>query len=321
MLHSFGVFLVCPLLKYVIFTGFFPVFFWVRIFRGFFVLKGGATYVFISFCTMDISRCVLITAEERIWVSVFPYLFKKREKYNWIVHRLKDAERSPNDKVEVYIWWSGEGLFSSTPLCSHLKRLKQKDGVKKRAECFKISRKMKTKNILKKLVDSTQTHDWDDSSFICKELSEYLEAGVLRLKKAYESKVTKEMGAEVTEQQSEPQPNTLQQSEPQPNTLQQSEPQPSTSQAKDDEKREDNNQRVRLSQNQINGLVLKLLTHTSSSVTSVTKDICVVSGKLDRLTETFRSEMIKINSKMDKLAEAFNHKLYDPLFDDNFCTT
>ncbi len=248
---------------------------------------------------MDISRCVLITVEEHIWVSVFPYLFKKREKYNWIVHKLKiDTERSPNDKVEVYIWWSGEGLFSSTPL-------------KKRAECFKISRKMKTKNILKKLVDSTQTHDWDDSSFICKELSEYLEAGVLRLKKASESKVTKEMDAEVTEQQSELQPSALQQSEPQP----------STSQVKDDEKREDNNQRVRLTQNQINGLVLKLLTHTSSSVTSVTKDISVVSGKLDRLTETFRTEMIKVNSKMDKLAETFDHKLYDPMFDSNCCMT
>ncbi len=261
---------------------------------------------------MDISRCVLITVEEHIWESVFPYLLKKREKYNWIVHKLKtDIERSPNDKVEVYIWWSGEGLFSSTPLRSHLKRLKQKAGVKKRAECFKISRKMKTKNILKKMVDSTQTHDWDDSSFICKELSEYLEAGVLRLKKASESKVTKEKDEEVTEQQSELQPSALQQSEPQP----------STSQVKDDEKLEDNKQRVRLTQNQINGLVLKLLTHTSTSVTDATKDISVVSGKLDRLTETFRTEMIKVNSKMDKLAETFDHKLYDPLFDSNCCMT
>ncbi len=257
---------------------------------------------------MDISRCVLITVEEYIWESVFPYLFKKREKYNWIVHKLKiDTERSPNDKAEVYLWWSGEGLFSSTPLRSHLKRLKQKVG----AECFKISRKMKMKNILKKMVDSAQTHDWDDSSFICKELSQYLEAGVLRLKKASKSKVTKKMDGEVTEQQSE-----LQQ-----NVLQQNEPQPSTSQAKDDEKLEDNKQRVRLTQNQINGLVLKLLTHTSTSVTDATKDIGVVSGKLDILTETFRTEMFKVNSKMDKLAETFDHKLYDPLFDSDCCMT
>ena len=154
---------------------------------------------------------------------------------------------------------------------------------------------MKTKNILKKLVDSTQTHDWDDNSFICKELSEYLEAGVLRLKKASESEVTKESSVKNTEQQNEPQPSTSQQSEPES----------STSQVKDDEKREDNSQRVKLSQNQINGLVLRLLTHMSASVTSVTRDIGVLSGKMDRLTETFRSEMIKVNSKLDMLSEAF----------------
>ena len=255
---------------------------------------------------MDISCCVLITLEEHIWESVFPYLFKKREKYNWIVYKLKiGTERSPNDKVEVYLWWSGEGLFSSTPLRSHLKRLKQRLRAEKRAECFKISRKMKTKNILKRLVDSSQTHDWDDSSFVCEELSEYLEAKVLRLKKASKSEVTKKMGEEVTEQQ---------------NVLQQNEPQPSTSQAKDDEKSEDNKQRVRLTQNQINGLVLKLLTHTSAGVTDVTKDIGVVSGKLDILTETFRTEMFKVNTKMDKFAETLDYKLYDPLFDSDSVT-
>ena len=138
-----------------------------------------------------------------------------------------------------------------------------------------------------------------------------MEAGVLRLKKASESEVTKESGMEVIEQQSEPQPNTSQQSEPESSTSQ--------VKVKDAEKRD--SQQVRLSQNQINGLVLKLLTHTSSSVTSVTRDIGVLSGKLDKLTETFRTEMIKVNSKMDKLTETFHHKLYDPLFDDNCCMT
>ncbi len=249
---------------------------------------------------MNVSQCVLITTEEHIWESVFPYLFKKREKYNWIVHRLKDTERSPNDKVGVFVWWSGEGLFSSTPLRSYLKRLKREGEAKKHTECFKISRRMKTKNILKRLVDSAQTHEWDDNnSFICKELSEYLEVGVLRLKKASESE---EMTTEVTEQ-SEFQSNMLQ-----------NEPQPSTSQVKNDEKQQDNNQRVRLPQNKVNGLVLKLLTHISSDVTSVTRHVGVVSGKLDRLTETFRTEMISINSEIDKL----NHKLCDPMFGNNF---
>ena len=94
----------------------------------------------------------------------------------------------------------------------------------------------------------------------------------------------------------------------------QNHPQPSTSQVKNDEKQQDNNQRVRLTQNKVNGLVLKLLTHISSDVTSVTRDVGVVSGKLDRLTETFRTEMININSEIDKL----NHKLYDSMFGNNF---
>ncbi len=93
---------------------------------------------------MNVSRCVLITTEEHIWVNILPYLFKKREKYNWILNRPKDSEKSPNDKVEVFVWWSGDVMFSATPLRSHLKRLKQKDGVKKREECFKISRRIKT---------------------------------------------------------------------------------------------------------------------------------------------------------------------------------
>ncbi len=240
---------------------------------------------------MNVSRCVLITTEEHIWVNILPYLFKKREKYNWILNRPKDSEKSPNDKVEVFVWWSGDVMFSATPLRSHLKRLKQKDGVKKREECFKISRRIKTKNILKKLIDSTGTHYWDDS-FIGKELSKYLEAGVLRLNKASESKVTKEPSMEVVEQQSEPQPSTSQ------------------VKVEDDEKQEDNNPRMKLSQSQVNGLILKLLSHVSVSVKSMTKDIAVLTSKMDQVT-----------SKMDKVAETFHHKLYDPLFDDDFCMT
>ena len=226
---------------------------------------------------MDVSRCVLITTEEHIWVNILPYLFKKREKYNWILKRAKDSEKSPDDKVEVFVWWSGKAMFSATPLRSHLKRLKQKDGVKKREECFKISKRIKTKNILKKLIDSTETHYWDDS-FIGKELSTYLEAGVLRLKKASESKVTKEPSTEVVEQQSEPQPSTSQQSEPQPSTLQ--------VKVKDDEKHKDNNPLIRLSQTQMNGLILKLLSHVAVSVKSMTQDIAVLTSKIDRVAET-----------------------------------
>ena len=165
-----------------------------------------------------------------------------------------------------------KAMFSTTPLRSYLKRVKQKDGVKKRKECFKISKRIKTKNIVRKLVDSTETHHWDDS-FIGKELSEYLEAAVLRLKKASESKVTEEPSAVVIGQNEEPSTSQVKvmdaevmwppQSEPQPSTSQvkvvdtevirqQKEPQPSASQVKDDEKRKDNGQRVKLSQDRIN---------------------------------------------------------------------
>ncbi len=253
---------------------------------------------------MDISRCVLITLEEHIWVNVFPYLFKKREKYNWIVYKQKiDTERSPNDKVEVYLWWSGEGLFSSTPLRSHLKRLKQKAGVKKRAECFKISRKMRTKNILRKLVDSTQTHDWDDNSFICKELSEYLQVGILRLKKVSESEATKHSSMEVVEHQNDP--TVLQQNEQQPGTLQQSESQTNTSQVKAEngEKQKDSNPVLKLHQNQINGLILKLLSRVSVNVTNMGKDIAIVNGRTDRITESIAQNFVVLSGKMDKTAE------------------
>ncbi len=81
------------------------------------------------------------------------------------------------------------------------------------------------------------------------------------------------------------------------------------------ENRSVDKKRPRLSQNQINGLVLKLLSRTTSNVTSVSKNITGVSYELKGLSEAFCTEMIKVNSKMDKLAEQLYHKLYDPLFD------
>ncbi len=251
---------------------------------------------------MDISRCVLITVEEHVWNNTAQYFSKRCLKYNWIVNRPKDLEKS---EVEVFVWWDGKGVFSATPLRSYLKRLKQKN----HKECFKISKAVKTKSILKKLVDSTKTHYWDDG-FIGKELMEYLKIGILELKKKPKAE---------TKQQNEPQPTTSQQSDPQSNTLKVTEKmntevieqQNESGTLKVDKKR------PRLSQNQINGLVLKLLSRTTSNVTSVSKNITGVSDELKRLSEAFCTEMIKINSKMDKLAETLNHKLYDPLFDDD----
>ncbi len=276
--------------------------------------------VFVLFYAMDLSRCVLITTEEHIWVNILPYLLKKREEYNWILNRLKDSEKLPNDKVEVFVWWSEKTMFSATPLRSYLKRLKQKAGVnqnKKRKECFQISKSIKTKSILKKLVQSTRTHYWDDS-FVGKELSEYLEAGILRLTRytitflsqktkakgqgesVSESEATKQSGMEVVEQQSEP--SALQQNEQQPSTSQQSEPQTSTLQVKveNDGKQKDSNPVLKLCQNQINGLILKLLSRVSVNVTNMGKDIAIVNGKTDRITESIAKNFVVLSGKMDK---------------------
>ncbi len=59
------------------------------IFVVYFGHKGKYTLRFIPFCTMDVSRCVLITVEQRIWKSVEQYLSERKTGYNWIVNRPK----------------------------------------------------------------------------------------------------------------------------------------------------------------------------------------------------------------------------------------
>ena len=140
---------------------------------------------------MDVSRCVLITVEQRIWKSAAQYLSKRTSEYNWIVNRPKDSEKP---KVEVFVWWAGKSAFSATPLRSHLKRLKRKNCV----ECFGISKAVKTESILRKLAGSTKTHYWDDG-FVGNELMEYLKVGFLELGR--KPKVTKKMDTETTEQE------------------------------------------------------------------------------------------------------------------------
>ncbi len=229
---------------------------------------------------------------------------KKKEEYNWIPNRPKDSEKLPNDKVGVFVWWSKEKMFSATPLRSYLKRLKKKGGVNQNKECFRILRSVKTKSILKKLVQSARTpHSWDDC-YIGKELSEYLETGVLRLKKLSESKTTKQPSMEVADQQTDQQPSTSQQSEPQ--------------QVEDDVRREDNT--PTLSEIQMSGLVLKILTHVSLSVSSITQDIAVVSNKLDRFGESVTKDIANLSSKVDKVTDT--SRMYSSFgLDDNFCMT
>ncbi len=245
---------------------------------------------------MDVSRCVLITAEQQIWKNAAQYLFKRTSEYNWIVNRPKDSEKP---KVEVFVWWAGKSVFSATPLRSHLKRLKRKNCV----ECFGVSKAVKTKSILRKLVGSAKTHYWDDG-FVGNELMEYLRVGILELGKKPKVAEQTDMKMEV---ESDSQPNTSQQSDPQPlkekteAAKQQSAPKIAARQPK-------------LAQVSC-GLILKLLSRTTSNVTSISKNVTGVSDELKRLSEGFSAEMINVNTKMDKLAEQLYHKLYDPMFD------
>ena len=252
----------------------------------------------VSFCTMDVSRCVFITVEQQIWKSVTQYLSKRTSEYNWIVNRPKDSEKP---KAEVFVWWAGKSTFSATPLRSHLKRLKRKScGV-----CLGVSKAVKTKSILRKLVGAAKTHYWDDG-FVGSELMEYLKVGILELGK--KPKVTEKIDTETIEQEPPPLPSPV----PTPPLPQQSKAPPS--EVKNSEN-PDNRQQVKLSQNQANGLVLKLLSRTASNVTSISKSVTGVSNELKRLSESFSAEMINVNSKMDKFAEQLYHKLYDPMFD------
>ncbi len=110
-------------------------------------------------------------------------------------------------------------------------------------------------------------------------------------------KVTEEM--EVTEQESEPQPSTSQQSDLQPLKVTEK---MNTEACENESDIKGDKKRPRLSQNQINGLILKLLSRTTSNVTAVSKDITDIK----KLNETFCEEMVKINSKVDKLTKTLS---------------
>ncbi len=260
---------------------------------------------------MNVSQCVLITVGEHVWKNVAQYLSKRTTEYNWIVNRPKDLKES---EVEVFVWWGSRVVFSATSLRSYLKRLKRKN----RKECFGISKAVKTKSVLRKLVESTKTHYWDDS-FVGNELMEYLKAGISELGKKL--KVTGQENELQTDTEgvsvkmdvgSESQSNTPQQSDPQ-----QSDPQPLKEKTEVTKQR--NEPKIAVGQPKLTrvsgGLILKLLSRTTSNVIGISKNVTGVSDELKRLSEGFRTEMIKVNSKMDKFAEQLYHKLYDPMFD------
>ncbi len=246
---------------------------------------------------MDVLRCVLITVDEHIWKNTAQYLSKRTSEYNWIVNRPKDLEKS---EIEVFVWWAGRAVFSATPLRSYLKRLKQKN----HKECFKISKAVKTKSILRKLINSTKTHYWDNG-FVGNELMEYLKVRILELRKKLK----------VTEQQNEPQQDmkevtekmevTEQESEPQPSTSQQGDPQPLKVIAKTEVIEQQNKSEItgvkkhpKLAQVS-GGLILKLLSRTTSNVSNISKDVTYMK----KLSETLCEEIAKVNGKMDKLVK------------------
>ncbi len=227
-------------------------------------------FAFVSFCTMDVSRCVLITAGQGIWKSVVQYLSERKTGYNWIVKRAKNSERQ---EVKVFVWWTGKVAFFATALRTHLRRLRRKS----HAECLEVSKAVKTKSILRRLAGSTETYSCN-GGYVGNELMEYLKLGFSELGKS--SKKTK------TTEQKEDDP-------PPP-------PPPSP---------------VKLSENQVSSLLLKLLTRTTFNVAGVCKSVTRVSDELRVLSEAFCDGMTNINRRMDKLDEQLYHKLYDPMFD------
>ena len=230
-------------------------------------------FTFVSFCTMDVSRCVLITAGQGIWKSVVQYLSERKAGYNWIVKRAKNSERQ---EVKVFVWWTGKAAFFATALRTYLRRLRRKS----HAECLEVSKAVKTKSILRRLAGPTETYPCN-GGYVGNELMEYLKLGFLELRES--SKKTKTVEQREDDLPPPPPP-----------------PPPSP---------------VKLSENQVNRLLLKLLARTALNVTGVCKSVTSVSDELRVLSEAFCDEMTNINSKMDKLAEQLYHKLYDPMFD------
>ncbi len=184
---------------------------------------------------------------------------------------------SEGQEVKVFVWWAGKTAFFATTLRTYLRRLRRKS----HAECLEVSKAVKTKSILRRLAGSTRTHHWD-GGYVGYELMEYLKLGFSELRKSPKRSKT-------TEQKEDGPPLPP----PPP-------PPPSP---------------VKLSENQVNGSLLKLLARTALGVAGVCKSVTHVSDELKALSEAFCDEMININSKMDKLAEQLYHKLYDPMFD------
>ena len=255
---------------------------------------------------MDVLRCVLITVDEHIWKNTAQYLSKRTSEYNWVVNRPKDLEKS---EIEVFVWWASRAVFSATPLRSYLKRLKQKN----HKECFKISKAVKTRSILKKLINSTKTHYWDNG-FVGNELMEYLKVRILELRERL--KVTEQQDEQQSKEVTEKMEVAKQENEPQPSTSQPLKVTTKTEVIEQRNKSEITGVKKHPKLAQVSGgLILKLLSRTTSNVSSISKNITGVSDELKRLSEAFCAEMGKVNSKMDKFAEQLYHKLYDPMFD------
>ena len=90
------------------------------------------------------SSCVVIELERADEGRLLKYLYEHVYSYNWI---LKEAEEI--SKIRVCVWWKEEDyrVFSTTPLRSFLKRLKDKSA----ADALKISPKISTEEGIQKV--------------------------------------------------------------------------------------------------------------------------------------------------------------------------
>ena len=134
---------------------------------------------------MSFSRCVVVKVSEYVWERILPYMIKRGGEYWWIA-TTKNELYKPNSSithkhVTLHIWWDGCESFSSTPLRSRIKRVRQRviknntlaADIKECSLAFKLLRSRQTKDFLRELVISIKEQTMGYCNVI-EELKTYL---------------------------------------------------------------------------------------------------------------------------------------------------
>ena len=52
---------------------------------------------------MDFSRCVVVNVNEYVWELILPYMFKKKERYHWIIINKNELYKPNTDIIHAHI--------------------------------------------------------------------------------------------------------------------------------------------------------------------------------------------------------------------------